>query len=210
MMLVDDAIAIATKGVGMRIWTLLLLLVLLGTGCATTRSATYVDPDGYSMVEGTGMEARDIRAVATEMTAELLACQAINGFAGVPRLAVMPVENRSSQIFDAEILTTLITDTLIQNTVGKMAFLNRADIDEIMRERDMKRSGVLDNQGSSSLAGADFFVTGEVRSLTASTADARTDYFVIRFQLTDAESSIIQWSNSYEFKKEGSWGVMYQ
>jgi len=33
---------------------------------------------------------------------------------------------------------------------------------------------------------------------------------VIRFQLTNAESSVVSWSNRYEMKKEGSWGVMYQ
>ena len=187
-----------------------ILMTCLLFGCATTRATTYVDPDAYGAVEGTGIEARDARAVASEMSRELVDSQVIGSFQGVPRIAVLPVENRSSQIFDAEILTSLITDTLINNAAGKMAFLNRDDIDEIMREREMKRNGMLDSSGASALAGADFFLTGEVRSLSATTYEARSDYFVIRFQLTDAESGIIHWSNSYEFKKEGSWGVMYQ
>ena len=60
------------------------------------------------------------------------------------------------------------------------------------------------------MAGADFFLEGEVRSISASNADAQSDYVVIRFQMTDAETGIVGWSNSYEMKKEGSWGVMYQ
>ena len=74
----------------------------------------------------------------------------------------------------------------------------------------MKRSGQVDSSQLKAMAGADLFLQGEVRSLSASTADAQSDYVVIRFQLTDAESGIVTWSNSYEMKKEGSWGVMYQ
>ena len=71
-------------------------------------------------------------------------------------------------------------------------------------------AGAVDAQGFKAMAGADFFLTGEVRGLSASTDEAQSDYVLIRFQLTDAESGIVSWSSSYEMKKEGSWGVMYQ
>ena len=113
-------------------------------------------------------------------------------------------------LIDQDILTTLITDKLVSNAAGKVAMLDRALVEEIQAERDAKRAGNVDAQGFKAMAGADFFLTGEVRGLSASTDEAQSDYVVIRFQLTDAESGIVTWSSSYEMKKEGSWGVMYQ
>ncbi len=191
-------------------------LVLLGlalslTGCGVkTKKTTYVDPDAYGAVEGTGLEARDVRAVARQMAEELLVSPTIQSFEGAPRLAVLPVKNRSRFLVDQEIFTTLITDLLIQNASGQLAVLNRDIVEQIVAEREMKRQGQVDSSGFKAMAGADYFLEGEVRSLSASNADAQSDYVVIRFQLTDAETGIVSWSNSYEMKKEGSWGVMYQ
>ena len=53
-------------------------------------------------------------------------------------------------------------------------------------------------------------MAGAIETISASTNTAQTDYVVIRFQLTDAETGIVGWSNRYEMKKEGRWGVMYQ
>ncbi|MEL6347266.1 MAG: CsgG/HfaB family protein [Myxococcota bacterium] len=191
--------------------SLLLFAALLCAGCAVkTRETTYVDPDAVGAVEGTGIEARDVRAVSTRMASELLVSPAIKGFEGRPRIAVLPVKNRSRFLIDQEIFTTLITDLLIQNAAGQLAILNRDIVDQIIQEREMKRSGEVDSSQFKALAGADYFLEGEVRSLSASTADAQSDYVLIRFQMTDAEDSVVVWSNSYEMKKEGSWGVMYQ
>ena len=75
----------------------------------------------------------------------------------------------------------------------------------------MKARGQVSDDGQvQALAGVDWFLEGSVESLSASTNRAQTDYVVIRFQLTNAESSVVSWSNRYEMKKEGSWGVMYQ
>ena len=191
---------------------MLLLGMALGlAGCGVkSKKTTYVDPDAYGAVEGTGLEARDVRAVARQMSEELLVSPVLASFNGVPRVAVLPVKNRSRFLVDQEIFTTIITDLLIQNASGKLAVLNRDIVYQIVAEREMKRTGQVDSSGFKAMAGADYFLEGEVRSLSASTSDAQSDYVVIRFQLTDAETGIVGWSNSYEMKKEGSWGVMYQ
>ena len=189
--------------------TVVALVALALSGC--NKRAKYIDPDQMSKVEGTGIESRDIRAVVDEMTTELLASPSITEFEGLPRLAVMPVENRTRFLIDQDILTTLITDQVIQGASGQLAVVNRDMLEQILREREMKRSGQTDtNTEYKALAGVEYFLEGELRGLGASTNRKQTDYIVVRFQLTDAESGIISWSNSYEFKKEGSWGVMYQ
>jgi len=190
-------------------WMLLSALVLLG-GTACRKKAKYIDPDAESKVEGTGIESRDVRAVVATMTDELLGSGALTK-GGPPRIAVMPVENRSRFLIDQDIFTTLITDQLIQNASGRLAIVNRDLLDQILAEREMKARGEVSDDGKiKALAGVDYFLEGEVRALSASTNRNQTDYVVIRFQMTDAESGIVTWSNSYEMKKEGKWGVMYQ
>lgn len=185
------------------------VLAAVASGCQ--KKAKYVDPDAESRVEGTGMEARDIRAVAAQMATELLAAPALANQGSPPRIAVLPVENRSRFLIDAEILTTLITDELISTSAGRLGIVNRDLIDAILKEREMKAQGQVSSEGElKALAGVDWFLEGTVESLSASTNKAQTDYVVIRFQLTNAETSIVAWSNRYEMKKEGSWGVMYQ
>ncbi len=183
------------------------LTLVTSVGCR--KKANYVDPDAQSRVEGTGIESRDVRVVVGQMSGELLASLV---FAEeTPRIAVLPIENQSRFYIDQEIFTTLITDELINNAGGKMAIVNRDLIEQILEERERKASGQVSDDGSlQALAGVDHFLEGEVRSLSASTNKAQTDYVVIRFQLTDAETGIIRWSNAYEMKKEGSWGVIYQ
>jgi hypothetical protein len=88
---------------------------------------------------------------------------------------------------------------------------NRELLDQIVKERQMKATGQVDTVAPSGrLAGVEFFLEGEMTSLSASTSRAQTDYMVVRFQLTNATTGLVVWSNSWEVKKEGSWGVMYQ
>jgi len=192
--------------------TLSLLLVFgVASGCAVkTKQTTYVDPDAYGAVEGTGIEAHDVRTVVQDMSRGILSAPVITDFDGTPRIAVVDVKNRSRFLIDQGIFTTQITDILVQNAAGKLAVLNRDITEEIMAERERKRSGEADAYALTSMAGADFFLSGEVQSLSASDGANQSDYVVIRFQLTDAETGIVGWSNSFEMKKEGSWGVMYQ
>jgi len=188
--------------------TLLAAALILGAGC--NKRASYVDPDARSKVEGTGVEARDIRAVADQMATELIGSGPILQYEGTPRIAVLPVQNRTRFLIDQDIFNTLITDQLIQGSAGKLAIVNRELTDQIVAEREMKRQGEVDTQGFKALSGVEFFLEGELRSLSASTNKNQTDYVVVRFQLTDSESGIIGWSNSYEMKKEGGWGFLYQ
>ena len=162
----------------------MLLALVLACG-VKTRDTTYTDPDAYGAVEGTGIEARDMRSVADQMSRELVGSAAIAAFEGTPRVRVAPVENETRFLVDGEIIASLITDALVNHAAGEIAVLNGD-------------------------APADFLLQGELRSLSASSNTAQSDYVLFRFQLTDLASSVVVWSSSYEMKKEGSWGVVYQ
>ncbi len=162
-----------------------MLLVLILACAVKTRDTTYTDPDAYGAVEGTGIEARDMRSVAEQMSRELLGAPAIADFEGTPRVVVATVENETRFLVDAEIITALITDALVNHAAGDLAIL----------------------EGSGE---ADFLLAGELRSLSAATNDAQSDYVLFRFQLIETSSRVVVWSSTYEMKKEGSWGVVYQ
>ena len=188
----------------------LALLFAAAPLAACSKKATYIDPDARSSVEGSGLEARDVRAVVEQMSDELMTSQMVKDFDGVPRVAVLPMENRSRFLIDQDIFTSMITDELVMASNGRLAVVNRDLLDTILKEREMKRTGQVDSQGSKSLSGVEFFLQGEVRSLSASTSKKQTDYVIVHFTLTDAESSVVGWSNRYEMKKQGGWGVLYQ
>ena len=184
-----------------------LLMMTVVYGCS---SAKYISPDAVSKVEGTGIESRDMRTVANEMATDLLSSRAIADFRGVPTIAVLPLKNRTRFIIDQDIITSLMTNTLINNGAGRVAVLNREILDNIQKEREMKSSGQFSGTDEGKIAGADFFLQGSIRSLTASDGKNVSDYVVFRFELTNANSSVTVWSKDYQMKKEGTWGVQYQ
>ena len=190
-----------------------LLALVLGAGCVKTKKTTYVDPDAYGAVEGTGIEARDVRAVASQMARDLLASPIIQAFQGAPRIAVIPVKNRSRFLIDQNIFTTLITDILIQNSAGKLAILNRDIVDQIMKEREMKRAGQLTSSSDpvvQEFKGADFFLTGKLSGMTTKARAGTSDYILYTFQLIDPRTSDIIWEDSAEIKKQGTEDAAYR
>jgi len=193
----------------MRKFLIPIMAVLIIASFSCSR-AKYIDPDVVSKVEGTGIESRDVRAVANQMAADLLSSNALASSNGVKTIAVLGVKNRTRFIIDQDIITTLLTDTLINKGAGKVTVLNRDILNVIQRERRMKRAGNFSGEEKDKMSGADFFLEGEIRGLNASQYDNQTDYVVFRFTLTDANTSALVWSKEYQMKKEGKWGVQYQ
>jgi hypothetical protein len=85
----------------------------------------------------------------------------------------------------------------------------------VQQERDLKRQGVTDvgtTGMASSVAGADYRLTGEIASLDS--RDTRTGliqrYNQITFEMVDLESGEIVWSGQYEFERAAADDVMYR
>ncbi len=186
------------------------ILALVALCACGPKRAREIDPDARAKIEGTGLAARDFRAVAADLSTEMLASPAITNAAEPPRIAVLPVKNRSRFLVDQEILNTLLTDRLISQGQGKVRVLNRQLSQQIADERAAKESGKLEGEAANKPLGADFFLEGEVRGLAEATSSKQADYVLVRFMLTDADTSEAVWSGSYEVKKEGSVGVLYQ
>ncbi len=187
-------------------------------GCATvetsyTKTVPLDEDDGLG---GTGIEATDIRTVSRKMAESILNVPQIMNAQGSPKIALLPVKNSTRFIINKDIFTKKIRIQLNQNAQGKMVFLARDRIDDILKERKIKRptdSEEADNVSHSKLVdimGIDFYLTGELMGLSKANQGDRSDYISMSFQLIDAETSEIIWENEYEVKRVGTSGVVYQ
>ncbi|MBI3825970.1 MAG: hypothetical protein HY294_08240 [Candidatus Rokubacteria bacterium] len=177
-------------------------------GCAAPMSQR-VDVDTPSTLGDTTTDSQDLRTVAQRMARSMIQVQQISAAPQPPRIAFLDVNNRTNQIIDKEIFLNSIRTLLIQNTGGKVVFLDRARIAAIMAERDLKRRQVVGTSTPEGkiLSGVDYFLTGELNALDKVEGPNRLTYTRYSFRLTDAESSDIIWEDAYEVKKLGRRGV---
>lgn len=186
--------------------------------------STVIMPDADDGLGGTGIEATDIRTVARKMAISILETPEIMNASQAPKISLLPVKNSTRFIIDKDIFTKKIRIELNRNATGKIRFLARGSVREditkyILKERRFKREdkdedefGVTDVTASkdAALVGVDFFLTGDLTSLTKSISGSRSDYILMSFQLIDAETAEIVWEDAYEIKRVGIAGVAYQ
>ncbi len=144
----------------MRKIVLLMLLCFICSACATSRysssHSTTVLPDADDGLGGTGIEATDIRTVARKMAVSLLDIPEIINASGMPRIALLPVENSTRFIINKDIFTKKIRIELNKNTTGKVRFLARDRIKDILKEREAKREGLYTASKDTNMLGVDF------------------------------------------------------
>lgn len=190
-------------------------LVLVGcvalltlTGCAGA-SMERVDPRADDDVGGTLIDSADVIA-ATEAASEDLSKVLLASSRNDMVIAFATIKNESIQPFNTALLSDRMRDSVFNRTAPRVKFLAREQIDEVLREREGKRTGVFSGKEQKALLGADYLLTGRINSLSKRYEGDRADYFQLNFQLVDAEDSTIAWSKAYEFKKVGDAGVIYQ
>lgn len=190
--------------------TALLALVVAASaaGCAG-HSMERVNPSADDDVGGTLIDSADVIA-ATDRAAGQLAPELLKSRQNDLVVAPATIKNESIQHFNTAMLSDRMIDRLVHDCGDRVRFLAREHIDEVLKERDAKRSGVYSGTEQKALLGAHYLLTGRITSLSKRAGGDRADYFLLSFRLVDAEDSHIVWSNQYEFKKVGDAGVIYQ
>lgn len=193
---------------------LISIILVIVSGCVTTTAmkgdTKILDPDAQDSVGGTGTESGDVRAMAERMAREIVG---INwpSIGVTPRIALIPVENQTRFRIDPKLLQNKLLKDLVNFSKGRVLFLARDSEDEVIAERSKKRAGFYDHgKQASAMAGADYLLKGEMRSLSKASREGVSDYLVYSFSLIDAETGAILWMGDYETKKQGSVGVIYQ
>ena len=190
----------------------LLILLLAGAclaGCSGPMSRR-VDPDSDDSLGGTGPESADARAVARKMALKMLECPEIALAATPPTVAILPVRNGTSFHIDTSLFTTRIQAQLTQKCQGRVSFLARGALEQVLKERKSKRDGVFTSSGQKDLLGADFFLDGELMSIEKRRDRDESTYITYVFSLIDTESSKVAWMGTYDVKRVGERGTVYR
>jgi hypothetical protein len=187
---------------------LALSVAALAAGCGG-HSMKRVNPTADDDIGGTGIDSSDV-IIATDRAATDLVPALLKSTQNNLVVAPSTIKNESIQPFNTGMLTDRMIDQLVRGCGDRVKFLAREHIDEVVKERDAKRSGVYSPTEQKALLGANYLLTGRITSLSKHVEGDRADYFVLSFRLVDAESSQVAWSNQYEFKKVGDAGVQYQ
>lgn len=192
----------------------LLALGLSLMACATASTqqgpTRVLDPDADDGLGGTGTESSDIRTLGERMAREILGISWPEE-GETPRVAVLPIVNQTRFRVDPKLLQNKLLKALVTHAKGKLTFLARDSEEAILQERAKKRSGMYDQgEDAPAMFGADYFIKGEMRSLSKSNSGEVSDYIVYSFQLINAETAAILWMGDYETKKAGDTGVVYQ
>jgi hypothetical protein len=176
-------------------------------GCG--HSMERVNPSADDDVGGTLIDSADVIA-ATDKAADELADALLQTKEGDLIVAPASIKNESVQPFNTGMLHDRMIDHLVRKCGARVRFLARDAVDEVLKEREGKRTGVYAPTEQKALLGAHYLLTGRITSLSKRADGDRADYFVLAFKLVDAEDSHLAWTNNYEFKKVGDAGVIYQ
>ena len=181
------------------------------------RPTVYEDPGTPGVIQGIGIESQDLISASDEMVRDMLANPQLAGRATPPRV-VIDAEyfiNEGSSRINKKLIADRLRINLNRAAGSRMVFLARHRMDMVAAERQAKRSGEVDAgtiEQKVAPAGADYRLGGSIKTLDA--VDARSGltsrYHQIDFEMIDLESSVIVWSNQYEFKKTAQDDISYR
>jgi PBP1b-binding outer membrane lipoprotein LpoB len=200
-------------------WLAGLLLVGCALGCASVndvggRPVREIDPSRPGTpLTGTGPESQDVLAIADKMMRSLLGAPVIANAVNPPTVVLLDFRNRSRFAIDTNIFLRKLRVSLNSRAGGRMIFLGRERMDDVVGEREAKRAGTVSvdpTKQHRAPAGADYFLTGNVTSLSKSSRSGREDYLLYVFSLIDAESSAVVWEDEFEIKRVGQDDAVYR
>ncbi|WP_260928297.1 penicillin-binding protein activator LpoB [Novosphingobium sp. 9] len=163
--------------------------------------AMEIDPSSKGAVFGQSIESADIQRMADEVVRDLMSRPDIVGTPVPPRIVVDSEKfyNNSIQRIDRDMITSMLRAELNRAAKGRIRFVSREAMDIVMRERELKRSGVADvgTRGmTKGVSGVDYQLIGRVTSLDS--RDTRSGLVQRRtqvvFELVDMETGDLPWS----------------
>ena len=159
-------------------------------------AAVDLDPNSRGIVTGTGLESRDISAMADRLVRDLLQRPDFVQAPKPPRVICdsSRLINKSSQRLDTDMISDQLRAQLMRAAAGRIRFISRENIQDVQDERELKRNGQVDvaTKGMArAMAGSDYKLTGRITSLDSrnnNTGMTQRSMQVV-FELIDLETS---------------------
>jgi hypothetical protein len=200
------------------------IALLTMAGCATVsydnaagQPTVYTATNTTGPIAGVGIESQDIVGMTDQMMRSMLANPTLAGRSTPPRVIIdgSYFVNESSSIVDKNMITDRLRISLNQASNGRMVFVGRHYADMVEKERNLKRSGVVDGgtiRTTQATAGADYKLGGRISSQDSMQkgSQMKSRYSMIIFEMVDLELGTIVWSGMYEFKKTAQDNIMYR
>ncbi len=159
------------------------------------------------------IDAQLIRGVADKMMRSLLDSDIMQSQTTPPKIALLRFRNKSRFPMDASIFVSKLRADLNSKAPGRVTFLARENLVAIKNERKGKREGMFSFRNGNlkkAISGADYFLTGELRSLTGSINGHRSEYMHLTFYIVNAENSDILWEDQFDLEFKGTANVIYR
>jgi uncharacterized protein (TIGR02722 family) len=187
----------------------LALVAALVTGCATGKSA-YVDPSTVDE-KGAQFGDTDMKLMSEEMVSDLLQSPFLERVEKPATISIVGVENKTSEFIDTNDIADKIMVALIRNGAGTFEFVDRALIEETMKEFELGAGGIVSTAEATRLgraAGVDFLMTGSLSSITKVDRKEDQRFYRLSLRLVDVERNTVAWVQEKEIRKVAKKGVL--
>ncbi len=187
------------------------LSVLLPVVCFLTACATM--PEFYPKPAPEMLDGKLIARLADKMMRSLLNSPVMANSTRAPKIALLRFRNRSRFPLDGNIFLVKLRADLNAKASGRIVFIAREYIQAVKNERSGKRKGVFSFKKGSlekAVSGADYFLTGGLRSLSAAASGTRSEYLHFTFYLVNAENTDILWEDQLDLDFKGTENVVYR
>ncbi|NQU05157.1 MAG: penicillin-binding protein activator LpoB [Calditrichaeota bacterium] len=170
-------------------------------GCAGTSG--YVAPGDTTQMDDKFGDT-DLKMMANSMYNSLMSRLSVISQGDEQKIiALLSVKNKTSEHIDTDNITDKLQIALLK--AGTMRFVDRSRIKEMTEQFDLGGSGMLDPNNikkAGKVLGADYFIYGDISSITKSSRKKRLTYYRLSLKLLDSETNELIWADEFEIKKE--------
>ena len=174
----------------------------------STASGKYQDPRKTTTLNTIGIESDDIINCAKYITGRMLANPTINNAGGTPRTVIMDSKYftvRCNSRFDKDTLIDSLRVEMVTAANGRIRFISRERAAVVEEERDLQEEGVVGKgtiPDSAHQLKADYRLTGRITNLAENQGSVIQNYILMVFEMMDASTAEIVFSDKWESKKQ--------
>ncbi len=182
---------------------LLLIVLLLNYGCASTPSVSYGDAGQVETVTA-DFGSTDLQLIAEKMVTSLLSTPLLQS-GQRPVIYVHRVKNKTDEHIDTKAVTDKIKVQLLKSGRVKISAVSEVN-DEMVRQMEYQTSsGIVDPSTAKrfgSQVGSDYFLYGEIISIKKSAGRVADVYYKFTLNLVNIETGLIEWADEEEIRKQ--------
>lgn len=179
------------------------IVMYLISGCASSPDVSYGNPEQVETVT-TEFGSTDLQMIAEKMVNSLLATPVLSS-GRHPVFYVHQVKNMTDEHIDTKSVTDKIRVTLLKSGKVRFTAVNEVN-DEILKQLEYQtKSGVVDPATAKSAGhqiGADYFLFGEISSISKSAGRVKDVYFKFTMNLVNIKTGLIEWADEKEIRKQ--------